>query len=227
MPRMFSSLWRLAQRGFKWVEHAHTWVWIASLFTWPAALISAAVGLGAGIWAFFTGTYGPYAFVVALVVAVLVLILVKHAPSRVQPETPLTPPVEPIFDGLNIAEGKSVRMPARELVYFVANKLGMADAFGGVDVLLEHPARYIEVAFQRAAQNSGIEVIGRKNGVGEHVLIPSTFWYSSTIDQTSFIDTNGKTHPAASERGGVPIAENVPIYTDLWFKRDDVYKAWR
>lgn len=141
--------------------------------------------------------------------------------KKVQP--PPTGPMEP--------EDSSVWMTGVELVTHIVDQSGWALGMGmDREVLLNHPGGYLVREIQRVAQNGDLAAIGRKNGKGLHEKIPDTFWFSSTIDVRSLFGSDaakmGRTRPAGSERMAEIIVDDVPYYSDLRFKRADVYKAW-
>lgn len=75
--------------------------------------------------------------------------------------------------------------------------------------------------FSEVARNGGIQVKGRKGGLGMHESIPSDYWFSAGIDPASMFEVRQSKTIAITI-----VPKNIPLYTDLLFSKLDIEKEW-
>jgi hypothetical protein len=76
--------------------------------------------------------------------------------------------------------------------------------------------------FSRGAGEGGVRVLGRRNGTGEHVEIPSAYWHSAVLDPLETLRVSGASRTA----GAVANAQSVPVYTEVTVHAEDVRRKW-
>ena len=83
------------------------------------------------------------------------------------------------------------------------------------------PLLEAQVEFKRVAEQGTIHVIGKLNGVGQHVPIPETYWMSATLNPFSLNNRDiSETMPSVPNPNGIPVYMNVKIL------RSDVERLW-
>jgi hypothetical protein len=225
---MFRRIWKYLQLGWRVIREAHTIFWLFELF---GVTLSAII---LGILAFY-GEHSPailtvvFVFCLMAFTAIILLILGYRRDVNVSNANLNSSPNVPAQSGEINARTERRYIMAADAIRYIADEsewgARLRAAPPNTAGRRQQPRFAAIDEFVRAAREGEIDVFGRLNQTGEHLLISQQYWLYATIDIGSVI---GATQPAVTS----PISSDLgqrelfTPYDGLCVERSDLIRVW-